>query len=128
MMQDPEIITVSIYRTDKRKLRAIAIANDLLDLKNHPSIREAVHHVMGSAPENQILLTFKDKETADYVRLVCRRKGTHLAQYILDNFEWDDPLPCLVDLNETHESSKEICEGCDQLTSGNCPDGLKAVI
>jgi len=45
-MIDPDIITVSIYRSDYRKLRAIAIANDLRDLKNHPSIREAVDFVM----------------------------------------------------------------------------------
>jgi hypothetical protein len=50
-MIDPEIITVSIYRTDYRKLRAIAIANDLRDLKNHPSIRNAVHFVMQDCGE-----------------------------------------------------------------------------
>jgi len=50
-MIDPDIITVSIYRSDYRKLRAIAIANDLRDLKNHPSIREAVHFLMNNCAE-----------------------------------------------------------------------------
>lgn len=51
-MRDPEIITVSIYRTDYRKLRAIAIANDLRDRKNHPSIREAVHFTLQEVCRN----------------------------------------------------------------------------
>jgi len=45
-MIDPDIITVSIYRTDYKKLRAIAIANDLRDLKNHTSIKKAVRFVL----------------------------------------------------------------------------------
>jgi hypothetical protein len=49
-MIDPEIITVSIYRTDYRKLRAIAIAKDLRDIKNHPSIRGAVRDVLRGIP------------------------------------------------------------------------------
>ena len=81
----------------------------------------------GSHPsENQIILTFPDKKTADYVRLVCRRRGMALEAYIIDNFEWDETLPCLVDSDEEHEPSKEICEGCDQAISGHCPDS-KAV-
>ena len=47
----------------------------------------------------QILLTFADKETADYVRLICRRKGIALEAYIVDNFEWDDKPDCISDCN-----------------------------
>ena len=52
IVRDPEIITVSIYRTDYKKLRAIAIANDLRDLKNHPSMREAVRFVLQEIAES----------------------------------------------------------------------------
>lgn len=45
-MIDPEKITVSIYRSDYRILIAIAKKEDLRDLKNHPSIKEAVHFVL----------------------------------------------------------------------------------
>jgi len=75
-------------------------------------------------PENQIVLSFKDKETADYVRLVCRRKGTDLESYILDNIEWDDPLPCSSDLNEGEKITVETCDGCDQRS--HCPDAVVA--
>lgn len=45
-MIDPNIITVSMYRSDYRILIAIAKAEDLRDLKNHPSIKKAVHFVL----------------------------------------------------------------------------------
>lgn len=66
--------------------------------------------------ENQILLSFADKETADYVRLVCRRKNTNLESYILDNFEWDDQPECI------HEGkvTKTFCKDCDERS--HCPD------
>lgn len=48
---DPEKITVSIYRSDYRILIAIAKKEDLRDLKNHPSIKEAVHHVLKEREE-----------------------------------------------------------------------------
>jgi len=72
---------------------------------------------------NQILLTFKDKETADYVRLVCRRKAINLADYVVDNFEWDDQISCLSDLNEGEKITGETCDGCDHITT--CPDAVK---
>ena len=62
---------------------------------------------------NQILLSFKDKEEADYVKLVSRRKGWGLEGYILDNFEWDDKLPCVGD--DDYE-----CSACEYLFK--CPD------
>jgi len=46
MTRDPEKITVSIYRSDYRILIAIAKKEDLKDLKNHPSIKEAVSFVL----------------------------------------------------------------------------------
>jgi hypothetical protein len=49
-MQDPKITTISAYRSDKKKLLAIAIANDLRDLKNHPSVREALHFLLQDVP------------------------------------------------------------------------------
>lgn len=45
-MIDPDKITVSIYRSDYRILIAIARKEDLRDLKNHASIKEAVHFVL----------------------------------------------------------------------------------
>lgn len=45
-MQDPEKITVSIYRSDKRILVAIAKKENLRDLKNHHSPREALHYLL----------------------------------------------------------------------------------
>ena len=70
--------------------------------------------------ENQILLTFANKDIADYVRLVCRRKGTDLESYIVDNFEWDGMPNCIFD-NE--KPSKEVCEDCDN--ADRCPDVVK---
>jgi hypothetical protein len=69
---------------------------------------------------NQILLTFKDQGTADYVKLICRRKGYDLESYILDNFEWDDLLHCQSDLNEGEPITAIICDGCN--FSDKCPD------
>lgn len=69
---------------------------------------------------NQILLTFKDKDTADYVRLVCRRKGISLDEYILGNFEWDDTLYCLI---EGGNITADTCDGCDY--ADRCPDVVK---
>ena len=74
------------------------------------------------SPEN-IILTFKDKETADYVRLVCRRKAINLADYVVDNFEWDDQISCLSDLNEGEKITGETCDGCDHITT--CHDAVK---
>ena len=45
-MYDPEKITVSIYRSDYRILIAIAKKEDLRDLKNHCSIKEALHFIL----------------------------------------------------------------------------------
>ncbi len=78
--------------------------------------------------ENQIVLTFEDKETVDYIKTVCRRKGITLEGYILDNFEWDDQLPCLSDLNENEPITNLTCAGCDQLISGKCPDAVKEAV
>jgi hypothetical protein len=77
-------------------------------------------------PENQIVLSFEDKDTARYVRTICRRKGISLEAYILDNFEWDDPLPCVYPaMLKPKEITADICEGCDQAIGGKCPDVTK---
>ena len=53
-MIDPEKITVSIYRSDYRILIAIAKKEDLRDLKNHHSIKQAVHFLMsGDFPQSK---------------------------------------------------------------------------
>lgn len=77
-------------------------------------------HVVRSRPhnpapqENQILVTFKDKSTVDYILLVSRRKGYDLGDYIEGNFEWDDMLPCIDKINS------EDCQFCD--FREQCPD------
>lgn len=43
---DPDITTISCYRSDRKILREIAKKHDLLDLKNHPSVREALHFIL----------------------------------------------------------------------------------
>ena len=68
---------------------------------------------------NEVLLKFGDAETVKYIRLVMRRKRTSITSYLLDNLEWDDPLPCMIDLNEGCEITPEVCGGCDQYS---CPD------
>ena len=62
-----------------------------------------------------IVLTFADKETVDYIQLVCRRKGTTLEDYIIDNFEWDEHLPCI-----KYKITKGMCESCN--FSSKCLD------
>lgn len=69
----------------------------------------------------QIILTFADKETAEYVRLVCRRKGTDLESYILDNFEWDDQLECIND--PPKKITVKTCDDCDFIET--CPDAKR---
>lgn len=66
-----------------------------------------------------ILLTFEHSEDVDYINLVCRRKGTDLESYIINNFEWDDMPACLCD----EEPSVETCCGCDW--DDRCPDVVK---
>jgi hypothetical protein len=68
---------------------------------------------------NQILLTFNDGETAEYVRVVSRRKAVSLEDYIIDNFEWDDTLACM----GVKKITNQTCKGCDQ--SSHCPDFVK---
>ena len=68
--------------------------------------------------ENTIILTFPDADTANYVRLVCSRKSITLEDYIIDNFEWDDKLPCRT--YYVPFPTVETCEGCDY--SDKCPD------
>ena len=66
---------------------------------------------------NQVLLTFEDETTTDYVRKVCRRKATNLESYILDNFEWDSKLPCI-----DEGPLREDCKYCD--FKDKCPDAI----
>lgn len=62
-----------------------------------------------------ITLTFT-KEQCDNIMLIVRRKNINLADYIVDNFEWDDPLNC----TEPNEPSEVVCKGCEY--SDRCPD------
>lgn len=71
------------------------------------------------ADSKTILLTFEDKETAGFVRSVCRRKGIGLEGYILDNFEWDDMPECL-HYSFTGKITHETCEDCE--FNETCPD------
>ncbi len=64
-----------------------------------------------------IILTFADEETANYINTICKRKGTTLEDYIIDNFEWDDQLECL------DGATKEMCEYCDY--ADKCPDMVR---
>lgn len=63
-----------------------------------------------------ITLTFT-KEQYDNVMLICRRKKINLADYIVDNFEWDGEPYC-IEVDQL--PSAEVCEGCE--FSDRCPD------
>lgn len=76
-----------------------------------------------SSAKNQIVLTFSDEETAEYIRLVCRRKGIDLAGYVNDNLEWDDQIYCLSAFNPSDKLTADICEGCQYIDT--CPDAVK---
>jgi hypothetical protein len=73
--------------------------------------------------DRQIVLTFADKETIDYVKLVCRRKGTSLESYIVGNLEWDDKLECISFSGKGLMINWRMCNRCDY--SDRCPDAKK---
>jgi len=74
-----------------------------------------------------IILKFKDKETADYVRLICKRKGITLEDYIIDNFEWDDEPYCFYyGQGAPLEVNSDVCDGCEYLDT--CPDAVKELM
>jgi hypothetical protein len=75
--------------------------------------------------KRQLTITFYSEEEKDYVVLIARRKGYNLAQYIVDNFEWDDRLEC-EDVVNPKKITKGICEGCEFGISGSCPDRVGA--
>ena len=65
-------------------------------------------------------LRFKDEETLEYVKLICRRKNINLPDYIVDNFEWDDkPICVILDV----PPSENVCTDCE--FNENCPDRVK---
>jgi hypothetical protein len=70
----------------------------------------------------QLLLTFADEETADYVKLVCRRKGISLESYIVDNLEWDNKPDCLYP-DVLTKIPKGVCHECE--FNETCPDAFK---
>lgn len=72
--------------------------------------------------KNQILLTFDDEETTEYIKTVCRRKGVALERYILENFEWDTLPECFYMKPEEVEQSCGECEYNDV-----CPDKFMGV-
>lgn len=57
---------------------------------------------------NQILLTFPDKATADFVRNRVAGKGHCLEDYIVDNMDWDSGLYC-----EEDGFTSEDCKMCE---------------
>jgi hypothetical protein len=65
-------------------------------------------------------LRFKDEETLEYVKLVCRRKHINLPEYIVGNFEWDNKPLCI---SRGVAPDQFICPPCDY--KENCPDGVK---
>lgn len=71
---------------------------------------------------NQLLLTFSCKEEVDFILLVCRRKGYHIPNYLSDNIEWDEKLPCLSP-EVPAIITADICDGCDFIDK--CPDAVK---
>ena len=73
-----------------------------------------------SVARNQVLLTFESDDDADFVKLVCRRKGTTIESYIVDNMEWDDKLDCLYFEHVRSKPKKKMCRGCEY--SDTCPD------
>ena len=101
-----------LFRLDSR----IAYNDGTPCMKNHDGCQKCTHDSrQNKAPqENQILVTFKDKATVDYILLVSRRKGYDLGDYIEGNFEWDDMLPCIDKINP------EDCQFCD--FREQCPD------
>lgn len=89
-----------------------------MDLHSPKRIKIPYDCVEGvNMPENTITLKFADSDTVDYINLICKRKCVDLESYILDNFEWDDPLTCIV---EGGEITSEMCEGCN--FADGCPD------
>lgn len=68
--------------------------------------------------EKLLILQFNEKEQIDHIRKIARRKGFTIPDYILDNFEWDDKLPCLEKINP------EDCKTCD--FSSSCRDKVPA--
>jgi hypothetical protein len=71
--------------------------------------------------ENTITLTFANKEMANYIRLVCTRKGVMLEDYIVGNFEWDDQLNCM-QYDFPRKITSDTCIDCDY--RDKCPDAV----
>jgi hypothetical protein len=95
--------------------RLASWSKDADDPKWYCSTPDCSRRQHNPAPqENQILVTFEDKSTVDYILLVSRRKGYDLGDYIQGNFEWDDMLPCIDKINP------EDCQFCD--FREQCPD------
>lgn len=107
--QEPEYIVTGTALDIIERLMPKGYENMLRKIRSHPR---------NLAPQkNQILVSFKDRATVDYILLVSRRKGHDLGDYIEGNFEWDDMLPCVDKINP------EDCQFCDFRES--CPDCQK---
>ena len=63
-----------------------------------------------------LLLVFDTAKTAQYVELMCRRKGTTPERYIVENMEWDDKPDCMCSNRRSHR----ICYDCQWVSV--CPD------
>ena len=75
-----------------------------------------------------LLLVFDTAKTAQYVELMCRRKGTTPERYIVENMEWDDKPDCLMGWDDkpdcmcSNRRSHRICYDCQWVSV--CPDKL----
>lgn len=74
--------------------------------------------------KHTIVLEFADKETVDFINLICKRKGITLEGYIVDNLEWDDKPACFDP--EVSRITHKVCEECDYFD--RCPDVKKKKI
>ena len=65
-----------------------------------------------------ITLHFGNQNTVDYILRTCRRKGTDLETYIIDNFEWDTQLDCIS--YDAKQLTVGMCKDCE--FDDRCPD------
>lgn len=72
---------------------------------------------------NQILLTFEDKATVEFIKKTMHRRGLDLAVYICDNLDWDGMLPCIVAEDRGEPITADTCDGCDY--ADRCSDVRK---
>ena len=89
------------------------------------NFRSRPHTTIPSERDNILTLTFNDAETPKYIRLACRRKGTTIPDYLVDNIiEWDDKLQCMLD-GVPKKINSDVCKDCEYINL--CPDAVKPI-